>query len=69
MLGVFAWALLGFGSIYYAMAQRALDLAVEAVKEKASLSLSRSMAYHPEVEPDLAEGFDRSYRGIGPRVS
>ena len=46
VLGLFAWALLGFGNIYYALARRALDLTVESVKSKRSIGLSRSMAYH-----------------------
>jgi alkylation response protein AidB-like acyl-CoA dehydrogenase len=29
VLGIFAWALLGFGNIYYGLARRALDLTVE----------------------------------------
>src|SRR4029450_7977579 len=48
ILGVFAWALLGFGNIYYALARKALDLTVETVKSKRSIGLSRSMAYHGE---------------------
>jgi alkylation response protein AidB-like acyl-CoA dehydrogenase len=55
VLGVFAWALLGFGNIYYALARRALDLTVETVKKKGSLGLSRSMAYHAEVQHGVAE--------------
>jgi alkylation response protein AidB-like acyl-CoA dehydrogenase len=55
VLGVFAWALMGFGNIYYAMARRAVDLIVESVKTKTSLGLSRSMAYHPEVQHGIAE--------------
>ena len=35
VLGLFAWALLGFGNIYYGLAHRALDLTVEAVKIEA----------------------------------
>ena len=55
VLGIFAWALLGFGNVYYGMAQRARDLIVEKVKQKSSLGLSRSMAYHPEVQHGVAE--------------
>ena len=39
VLGVFAWALLGFGNIYYGLARRAFDLTVERVKSKTSLGL------------------------------
>jgi alkylation response protein AidB-like acyl-CoA dehydrogenase len=55
VLGIFAWALMGFGNIYYAMARRAVDLIVESVKTKTSIGLTRSMAYHPEVQHGIAE--------------
>ena len=55
VLGVFAWALLGFGNIYTGLARRALDLTVETVKKKGSLGLSRSMAYHAEIQHAVAE--------------
>ncbi len=55
VLGVFAWALLGFGNIYYGMARRALDLTVENLKKKTSVGLSRSLAYHAEVQHGVAE--------------
>lgn len=55
VLGVFAWGLLGFGAIYHGIAQRALELAVASVKGKTSMGLSRSMAYHPEIQHMVAE--------------
>ncbi len=55
VLGIFAWALLGFGNIYYGLARRALDTTVAAIKSKRSIALSRSMAYHPEVQHRVAE--------------
>ena len=55
VLGVFAWALMGFGNIYYGLARRALDLTVETVKKKGSLGLSRPMSYHAEVQHGIAE--------------
>ena len=55
VLGVFAWALLGFGNIYYGLARRALDLTVDAVKKKTAIALTRSMAYHPGVQHGIAE--------------
>jgi alkylation response protein AidB-like acyl-CoA dehydrogenase len=55
VLGIFAWALMGFGNIYYGLAKRALDQTVHSVKSKGSLALSRSMAYHPEVQHAIAE--------------
>ena len=37
MLSIFAWALMGFGNIYYGLAKRMLELTVEQVKGKGSL--------------------------------
>ena len=55
VLSVFAWALMGFGNVYYGLAKRALDQSIAAAKSKGSLALSRSMAYHPEVQHAIAE--------------
>jgi alkylation response protein AidB-like acyl-CoA dehydrogenase len=55
VLGVFAWALMGFGNVYYGLAKRALDLSISSVKSKGSLALSRSMAYHPEIQHAIAD--------------
>jgi alkylation response protein AidB-like acyl-CoA dehydrogenase len=55
VLGVFAWALVGFGNIYCGLARRVFDLTVERLKGKKSLALSRSMAYHPEVQHAIAD--------------
>jgi alkylation response protein AidB-like acyl-CoA dehydrogenase len=55
VLAVFAWALMGFGNVYYGLAKRALDQSISAAKSKGSLALSRSMAYHPEVQHAIAE--------------
>jgi alkylation response protein AidB-like acyl-CoA dehydrogenase len=52
---VFAWALLNFGNVYYAIALRARDLAVASAHKKTSLAVSRSMAHHPEVQHAVAE--------------
>jgi alkylation response protein AidB-like acyl-CoA dehydrogenase len=67
VLSAFAWALLGFGNIYYGMARRALDLTVESVKKKTSIGLSRSMAYHPEVQHRVAE-MAIELEAIGPQL-
>ena len=37
------------------MARRALDLTVPAMRQKTSIALSRSMAYHPEVQHAVAQ--------------
>jgi len=55
VLGMFAWALTGFANVYCGMARRAIDLAVAGVKKKTSLAVSRSMAYHPEIQHAFAE--------------
>jgi alkylation response protein AidB-like acyl-CoA dehydrogenase len=55
VLSVFAWALMGFANIYYGLARRSLDHSVAAVKGKGSLALTRSMAYHPEIQHAIAE--------------
>ena len=55
VLSIFAWGLLGFGNVYYGLAKRALDKSVAAAKSKGSLALSRSMAYHPEIQHAIAE--------------
>ena len=55
VLSVLAWALMGFGNIYYGLAKSALDRSIAAVKSKGSLALSRSMACHPEVQHAIAE--------------
>lgn len=55
VLSIFAWALLGFGNVYYGLAKRALDKSIHAAKSKGALALSRSMAYHPEIQHAIAE--------------
>ena len=55
VLSIFAWALMGFANVYYGNAQHALDLTIESVKNKKSLALTRSMAYHPEIQHAIAE--------------
>jgi len=52
---IFVWALMGFANIYYGLARYTLDRAVEAVRSKRSIGLSRSMAYHAEVQHAIAE--------------
>jgi alkylation response protein AidB-like acyl-CoA dehydrogenase len=55
VLSIFAWALLGFGNIYYGLARRAFDQIVDAVKKKTSVAMSRSMAYHAGVQHAVGE--------------
>ena len=67
VLGIFAWALLNFGNIYYGLALRVRDLLVEHVKTKTSLGLTRSMAYHPLVQHGVAE-MTMELEAIGPQL-
>lgn len=54
-LGIFAWALLGFSAVYSSIARRAYDLTVAKMHDRSSIALTRSMAYHPEVQHQVAE--------------
>jgi alkylation response protein AidB-like acyl-CoA dehydrogenase len=67
VLSIFAWALMGFANVYYGLAQRMLDLAVEHVKGKKSLGMTRSMAYHPDVQRGVAD-MKIELEGIGAHV-
>jgi len=64
---VFAWALLNFGSIYYAIAERARDLAITSARKKTSLGLSRPMAYHPEIQHLFSE-MQLQIEAMGPQL-
>jgi alkylation response protein AidB-like acyl-CoA dehydrogenase len=55
VLSIFAWALLGFANIYYGLAKRATELTIAHVKDKGSMALTRSMAWHPEIQHHVAE--------------
>jgi alkylation response protein AidB-like acyl-CoA dehydrogenase len=52
---IFANALLNFGAIYYGIAERARDLAITSARKRTSLAVSRSMAYHPEIQHLFSE--------------
>ncbi|MFN8487603.1 MAG: acyl-CoA dehydrogenase family protein [Caldilineaceae bacterium] len=54
-LTVFAWFLLSIGNIYYSIARRALDLTLENVKRKTSLTMSRTMDHHAGVQFGIAD--------------
>jgi alkylation response protein AidB-like acyl-CoA dehydrogenase len=54
-VSLFAWALLGFAAVYSAIAHRAFDETVKRVHQRHSLALTRSMAYHPGVQHQIAE--------------
>jgi alkylation response protein AidB-like acyl-CoA dehydrogenase len=67
VLGIFAWALIGFANVYYGLAQRALDITVENIKNKKSIALSRPMSYHPEVQHAVAD-MVMEMEAIGPHI-
>jgi alkylation response protein AidB-like acyl-CoA dehydrogenase len=52
---LFAWAALGFGAVYAGIAQRTFDETVACVHRRTSIALTRSMAYHPGVQHQIAE--------------
>jgi alkylation response protein AidB-like acyl-CoA dehydrogenase len=54
-VALFAWAGLGFGAVYAGVAQRTFDEAVACVHRRTSVALTRSMAYHPGVQHQIAE--------------
>jgi alkylation response protein AidB-like acyl-CoA dehydrogenase len=67
VVAMFAWALMGFANTYYGVAQRAMDLALPGLKKKTSIGLSRSMAYHPEIQHMVAE-MALAFDPIGPHL-
>ena len=69
VLGIFAWAEPTFGHIYTAIAQRARDLAVDAVRQKTSVALGgRSMAWNPMIQHTVAE-IDMELDAIGAHIA
>jgi alkylation response protein AidB-like acyl-CoA dehydrogenase len=54
-VALFAWALLGFAAVYASIAQRAFDETLPAMHRRTSIALTRPMAYHPEVQHQVAE--------------
>jgi alkylation response protein AidB-like acyl-CoA dehydrogenase len=54
-LSIYAWGILGFAAVYSGVARRAYDITVESMKQRKSIVLTRSMAYHPEVQHHVAE--------------
>lgn len=55
VLSVFAWAEPTFGSIYLGLAKRAIDIASETAHRRKALALTRTFAYHPEVQHNIAQ--------------
>lgn len=67
ILGFFTWGLTGFASVYYGLALRMRELIVEQLKSKGSIALTRSMAYHPEMQHGIAE-ISMDLEMMGPHV-
>jgi alkylation response protein AidB-like acyl-CoA dehydrogenase len=68
VLGIFAWALMGFGNVYYGLARRIFDVTVGSLGRKRSIAIaSRSMARHPGIQSDVAEMWIELER-IGPHL-
>jgi alkylation response protein AidB-like acyl-CoA dehydrogenase len=67
IVAMFAWALMGFANTYYGVARRAIDLALPGIKNKTSLGVTRSMAYHPEIQHMVAE-MALAFDPIGPHL-
>ncbi len=67
VLAIFGWAEPTFASIYLGLAERARDLAAAGVKKRTSLALTRSMAYHPEVQRCFSE-MQLALEAAGPQV-
>jgi len=68
VLGIFAWALIGFGNVYYGQAQRIFEMTVAKVQSKKSIALDRpSMAYHSGIQHDISE-MVLELEGIGPHL-
>jgi alkylation response protein AidB-like acyl-CoA dehydrogenase len=55
VLSIFAWALIGFANVYYALGRRALDLTVESLQKRTAIAVSTSMAHHPAMQHGVAE--------------
>jgi alkylation response protein AidB-like acyl-CoA dehydrogenase len=55
VLATFIWALGGFANVYCGLARCAFDKALAAVQGKRAVTLTRTMAWHPEVQAAVAD--------------
>src|SRR4029077_18371308 len=55
VLSIFAWAEPPFATIYIGLAQRAWGVPAASARKRTSLALTRSMAYHPEIQHSFSE--------------
>jgi alkylation response protein AidB-like acyl-CoA dehydrogenase len=67
VLGIFAWALIGFANVYHALAHRVAELTFEQVKNKTGPGMLRTMAYHPEIQHGVAD-MVLALEGMGPQL-
>lgn len=68
VLGIFAWALLGFGNVYYGLARRILDMTLDRLRDKKSIAIaSGSLSRHPGIQSDVADMWIELER-IGPHL-
>jgi alkylation response protein AidB-like acyl-CoA dehydrogenase len=67
VIGFFAWALINFANIYYGLALRVREIVVDLVKTKTSLGVTRSMAYHPEIQHGIAD-LTLDLEAVGPHI-
>ena len=68
VLGIFAWALLGFGNVYYGLGRRIFDVVVEGIKKKKSLALSRSSMVHHAGIQDYVARMAIALEGVEPHL-
>jgi alkylation response protein AidB-like acyl-CoA dehydrogenase len=54
-VAIFAWALMGFATVYNGAARRAFDITIDRMPKRTSVALTRSMAHHPEVQHNVSE--------------
>ena len=56
LLGMYAWAISGFTNVYFGVAKRALELAIESMQSKKSIAVSSgAYAHHPGYQLALAD--------------
>ena len=67
VLCIFAWALMGFAHVYWAIAQRAIDLTRESLARKTSLVMAKPMSHHAEIQHGLADMI-LAFDSIGPHI-
>src|SRR5262249_8802839 len=67
VLGLFAWALIGFGNIYSGLGDRGADGADGQVKAERAVGLPRTMGYPGEVQARIWQ-MGLAFESIGPHL-